>query len=120
MSATSRSPFSANATPFVTIACVVPGGLVLTVRPTPAATPPTSLRMEGMRNASTPAPPPAATFQTVPTPRLPSLAHRLPSRSNAIPFACGTPVAYTVAVGGTELSGASRAIASRKAPDPVM
>jgi hypothetical protein len=47
----------------------------------------------GMRNTSTPAPPPSGTFHTRPCAVAPSVAQSAPRSSNAIPFAPGTPVA---------------------------
>jgi len=103
-----------NARPFVTIACGFALPVVNTVRPIPW-----SFSIAGTRNASTPGPPPGGTSQTVPTALLPSDAHKLPSSSNAIPFACGTCVAYGVPVGGAAASGTSRTIVSFALPTPV-
>src|SRR5882672_2610983 len=123
VSAINRSPPWVNATPFATRGCeprafwalrvvgvtvIAPGGKLRTSRPTPptpAAFRLTSLDIGCTRNISIPAPPPEGIFHTRPWPVVPSPVQRLPSRSNASPFVPGTPLPYTVAVGGVPALG---------------
>jgi hypothetical protein len=110
-------PSAVNAKPLATMCCepavsaavrpagvivTVPGGRPRTSRPTPPAM--TSLTIGCTRNCSR-ATPSAPARQTRPWPVPPSEIHSAPDRSNARPFAPGTPLVNTVAAGGFAASG---------------